>query len=158
MGKIYYFDTSAYWKYYRGPNENGFHIVNNLVANQKEPIWISLFTQLEFYGRVAKAIRKGDVKRRKSPRLLKKIRAEIGKSGKFMVVPLPSGVYREAERIILIHNNYDFGTMDAIHIAIVNLLQQTNPNIVMVASDNGLLNCCRALNISTFNPEKDSLI
>ena len=154
MNKIYYFDTSAYWKYYRGQNEAGFHTLRQLVASQKKPIWLSLFTMLEFHSRTEKAIRQGQIKRRKRSKLLKGIRGDIGKSRSFIIVSLPKGVYQEAERMILTYH-YNFGTMDAIHLAIVNLLKQTTPNIIMITSDGGIINACRDANIDTFDPEKD---
>lgn len=163
MTTIYYFDNNAYWKYHQGRNERGYLNLRRLVSQQSQPIWLSPLTILEFFGVLAKAWRSKQVRKRDFKKITKAVKREINhQSGSFTVIPMPAGIYREAERVLLTYPQYSFGTVDALHIATVKILQQTTPNLVMVTSDGRqgqgrLKQVCREDGIAFYDPEITSV-
>lgn len=152
MTEKYYFDANALLKYYR--DEKGSLNVQLLVASAR-PIYISPLTWLEYLSTLKKIQRKGDLKAREFRRVWKRLRDDVSTqsfatSRPFCELPMPDGYFRTAGDILLKYGDKNFGTHDALHIAIAQLL----PNQpIFVTSDKALKNVCKQINLPCYDPE-----
>jgi predicted nucleic acid-binding protein len=154
----YYFDTNALWKYYPpGWHEDGSLDIRRFVSNKSNPILVSPLTVVEFFGRLMKHRRQHHEKRKKIHKLALRLRRDTGtetKKRRFNIVPLPDGVFRLAETILLEHGyNFDIGSNDALHLAIAAKLQAYFAAAVLVTSDNSMQKVCEKMQILFHDPE-----
>lgn len=174
--KYYYFDANALYKKYQ--DESGSSTIHQLIEISQKPILISRLTVLEVFSRLAKAYRTGNVvhhcrhcdKIIKPPKIGKRalskateiLKEEIlhnfpSDESIFQIISMPKGVFRAAEIIVqqyAIENKLGIGSMDALHLAIVQKSDLDLP-IIMVSSDKALLNACKKMEIEYINPQDE---
>jgi len=148
--KRYYFDANVLFKYYK--DEQGSLEIRRLVTNAHHLILVSELTLLECFSVAMKYRRKGIFKTRKITlfsNALKKV--ANARSRQFELVPIPQGTFKLAHEILLNYaKNNDFGSHDALHLAIVK--KQIN-QAIMVTSDEAMKNVCAQVNIPIYDPE-----
>ncbi|MDM8515258.1 type II toxin-antitoxin system VapC family toxin [Desulfobacterales bacterium HSG16] len=152
--KKYYFDTNAMFKYYR--NEAESMPLRRLVAACPDPALVSQLTILEFVSRLAKAYRKGELKKRTIKRILDRLKKDIHEKAdsRFQVIKMPVGVFRAAEIILRqysMESRIGIGSLDALHVAIVTKLPSLSP--VMVTWDKAMQRVCEKLEIEVYSPD-----
>ncbi|GEM_PF-832049 len=177
--KYYYFDANALYKKYQ--EELGSSSIRQLIENAQKPILISRLTVLEVFSRLAKAYRTGNAVQHcrhcdkiiESSKLGKRalskateiLKEEIlhhfpSNDYTFQIIPMPKGVFRAAETIVqqyAIENKLGIGSMDALHLAIVQKSDLDLP-IIRVSSDKALLNACEKMKIEYINPQDEKTI
>jgi len=156
----YYFDTNALYKYYRG-GEKGVEVLERLVAQSLN--FVSPLTQLEMIQVLLKEQRRGNLKKKAVRQFVEKMRrdttGDIRSERPFKMIDFPSVCFERATALLLLHGGqFDFGSLDALHIAIGQWLQADHPGVKMVTSDRGVKAVCERIKLPCFDPEKDTLL
>ncbi len=153
----YYFDANALFKYYR--DQEGSLNIRRLVSHSSVPVLVSSLTLLECFGVVMKYQRKKFLKQKDVNKIFKRIRRDAGintKTRPFEIMPMPDGVFRLAQSILLQHACvFQIGSNDALHLAIIKKLELQLFSIVMVTSDNSMKNVCYRIQTPVYDPEND---
>jgi len=171
MNKSYYLDTNAFFKYYC--DEIGSDKIRNLVE-KGEKIYISELTFLEITNMLLAIYRtpkKDQLVQRNRLRAYSKkqvkliITRMLGdiENCLFKLEKIPTdNLFKNARTLLLNHaENLNFGSLDALHIAIIESGWKTG-EICFVTSDGSgggrLIGVCKKLQISVYDPEKNAYI
>ena len=159
MSEQYYFDANALFKYYR--EETGSLAIRRLVANATAPILLSPLTVLECFSVIMGNKRKGSLKKNQANALFHRLRKDMGRDAHthrpFLLIPIPENIYHRAESLLLLHaGQWQFGSNDALHIAIAEKLQ-SHYQAIMATSDRSMKHVCEHLKIPVWDVEKVSL-
>ncbi|MDM8521917.1 type II toxin-antitoxin system VapC family toxin [Desulfococcaceae bacterium HSG8] len=151
----HYFDANALFKYYQ--DQKGSLNIRRLVSRSPKPVMVSSLTLLECFGVVVKYQRKRLLKQKDVNKVFKRIRRDAGKNTKirpFEIIPMPDGVFRLAQSILLQHARiFQIGSNDALHLAIVKKSEPKASSTVMVTSDNSMKNVCDRIQTPVYDPE-----
>ncbi len=155
----YYLDANALLKYYK--IEQGSDKIRELIDNPNKKIWISKLTLLECCSVLFRLLRTSNTEEDKFAMLLIIDQFVIDlENNKFTVKPFSLNRFDDALELVLKYgSNLQFGSLDALHAAIVKNAHETTQ---IVTSDGGkkaesrgkLIGLCYELGISAFNPEK----
>ncbi len=160
----YYLDTNALFKYYgkaTSIDEPGMLTLRRLIAHPDSITLVSPFTEVEFIGVLMELYRSGALKMYRINQLVKSFRRNINLSTEsqnrpFTAISVPNLIiFKRAGDILLQYGEFRCTTIDAIHIAIAENLQQTYPNLRLITSDAGMKRVCIRINLATYDPEKD---
>lgn len=150
---VYYFDTSALFKFYG--NEAGSLTVHRLVANNQT--LVSPLTQIEYVNRLLKGYRQHQLRPSEVRKLVERLRRDINilpeKSTRpFTAVELPAGIFGRAENLLLSFSRTNLSAMDALHLAIAEKLQIHYPGLVLITADHGMQAVCTSIKLQYFDP------
>ncbi|SEH07491.1 type II toxin-antitoxin system VapC family toxin [Candidatus Venteria ishoeyi] len=153
----YYFDANALFKFYH--EQHGGLTIRRLVANSPTLILVSPLTVLECFGVIMRYQRKKLLKRKQAHALFKRLRKDMGSRPDthrpFLLIPISASIYQRAESLLLQHaGQWQFGSNDALHLAIAETLQADHETI-MTTSDRAMKHVCERLNIPVWDAEKD---
>jgi len=153
----YYFDTNALLKYYDvNGNELGVENVRNLVESEKQ-VLISELTILETISVLKKKQRTNPNRKKYFRKTIDFILIDI--KSKFINIPVPEKSFEEAQNILLTYGDFDVGSLDVLHAAIVNNLRDSVHFVTSDGSGGGrLIGVCKKLQISVYDPEKNAYI
>jgi len=171
MNKSYYLDTNAFFKYYC--DEIGSDKIRNLVE-KGEKIYISELTFLEITNMLLAIYRtpkKDQLTQKNRLRAYSKKQVKLTitrmlgdiENCLFKLEKIPmDNLFENARTLLLNHaENLNFGSLDALHIAIIESGWKTG-EICFVTSDGSgggrLIGVCKKLQISVYDPEKNAYI
>jgi predicted nucleic acid-binding protein len=154
----YYLDANALLKYY-GKGGKGKPVLRRLLSRQI--VIISALTQVEFIHALTKEVRRKTLRMAEVRHFEKRLHHETStnpaKTNRpFIYKRLPKGVYKRAQILLMQYgDSFDFGTLDALHIAITEKLREDYPDIKLVTSDGSMKRVCTRIHLATYDPEKD---
>ncbi len=168
MNKSYYLDTNAFFKYYC--EEKGSEKIRELVSNDENICYISELTFLEITNillTIYRTPKQDQLKNSKRLQAYSKRRVKLIitqmlgdiENCLFKLEKIPTdNLFENARTLLLNHaENLNFGSLDALHIAIVESGWK-NREIYFVTSDGSgggrLIGVCKELNIPVYDPEK----
>jgi len=160
----YYLDANALIKsssilqYYK--NEKGIAQIQQLLEQPNVHIYYSSLTLLETWKVIYAEFRKDTFgsnrkhKRKALSRILTQLSSTLS-SAPFekLDIQIDESIINLAQGFILKYGErYNVGSMDMLHVALVN--KSSFDNFIMVSSDNGIKNICSFEKINHFDPEK----
>ncbi|OHD10379.1 MAG: hypothetical protein A2086_02280 [Spirochaetes bacterium GWD1_27_9] len=144
----YFFDTSAFVKFYR--NEKGTELVTNIILDNNNQIWIMELAKLEFCSSLYRRYRNNEITFNDLSEIIELFENDIKN---IQVEPFTNQIIIEAE-ILLKRFGKDFGlrTLDALHLASCYLI--SDENTFFVSSDEYLCKVALLLGLKIINPIK----
>ena len=145
----YFFDTSALVKYFY--KEGGTEIVEKIVLNSDNNIWISELAQIEIISALYKKYRMGELLEKDIEKIVELISQELEF---FNIEPLGTAVVCEAINILKTYGKlYGIKTLDALHISTFSLISEED--WIFVAADEVLCKLVKKMGYQVLNPEKN---
>jgi len=146
----YYFDANALVKCYK--NEEGSLEIRRLVSSTVSPILVSELTLLECFSVIMKEKRRGNFRLKRVRTIYQELKKIVNaRSYHFELISTPEEIFPLAHEILLNYApNNDFGSHDALHLAIVKKLES---QAIMVTSDKEMKNVCKCKDINFYDPE-----
>ena len=144
---ILFFDTSALVKFFH--REEGTDAVISLITGEGNRVWVSDLARLEFVCALHRRYRMKEIDQQELLRALAGFTSEFAR---FNTRKIGSAVLDEAEILVnRLGKIVGLRTLDAIHIATFNLLNQLG-EMPFVAADDILLSAARSLGAKVINP------
>jgi len=142
----YFLDTSALVKLFH--EEQGSDVVERLVTQPDNEIWLCELVRLEFLSSVYRRVRQGELTGEEADTVIECFEDQLSSLN---VEPLGSGVLNEAESLMKEYGKAGgLRSLDALHLAACRLLAEDD--WVFVCSDSRLCNVARTYGIAVSNP------
>lgn len=116
----YFFDTSALVKLFH--EEIGSDVVEKLINDQSNEIWISELVRLEFLSSVYRRFRQGELSEEEVNSVIDDFEEQLQL---FHIEPLGSGVVKESEQLMKEYGKTEgLRSLDALHLGSCRLLAE----------------------------------
>jgi predicted nucleic acid-binding protein len=147
----YFYDSSAISKHYH--LEKGTDVVDGFLRAPNSQHYISRLTIIEIHSVFARKVRMRDITEIDFVRLLRLLRADIGRS-LLGVVRFVDAHYNEAERLLRSHSLHrGLRTLDALQLSVAVTLARHGGLDHFVCADTRLADAAVAEGLSVLNPE-----
>jgi len=103
--------------------------------------------------------RKGNFKLKRVRTIYQELKKIVNaRSHHFELVSTPEEIFQLAHEILLNYTpNNDFGSHNALHLAIVKKLESQAIQAIMVTSDGSMKNVCEKIALESYDPIKETL-
>lgn len=147
---IAFIDTSALVKLFH--EEEGTDSITNLIEKNRDDLFISALSILEFTSALQRLFRAGTISEDALTTVMKAFKNELPR---FKIRSVNQPVINRAEKLLQGYGRFlGLRTLDSIQLASYILLDLNEG--LFVASDLNLLKAAKTIGINTFNPVRDS--